>query len=534
MAINSGRDTRFCVSFVVACVISLAMSGTVLAGNSLRSFEADPNVTVIDDFESYTNDSPNLLWETWIDGTDHADRPGNGSGAIGGIATTIVHGGNQSMCLCYNNSELPYYSEAQRTYTAPQDWLRSDANSLSLWLRGTVSNSPDSIYLSLEDNAGNKVTTIDPNSQTVSLEEWQQWVIPLTAFTTAGVDVNKVSSIRLGIGSRTNPHPAGSGIIYADDIEVRRAGSSLPGDLVEVAGASYASLTGLAAGSAEAQACQAQAVQQLRLPLEVKTANTGIVLRLIPAGTFMMGSPTTEVGRYSEEVQHQVTLTKAFYCGKFEVTQGQWQQVTGTNPSDIPNAGLEAPVEHVSWDDGQTFLKKLCQIEGVPEGTYRLLTEAEWEYACRGGTQTRLYNGDLVILGLYNGPALDPIAYYGGNCGVEYAGGCDSSGWREKQYNHTRAGTHPVGQKAANAYGLHDMIGNVWEWCQDWYAPYASAAQTDPVGPASGGYRVYRGGSWYAFAKDCRSANHGNGGKPGTTRYSTVGFRLARTTSSLP
>jgi len=305
--------------------------------------------------------------------------------------------------------------------------------------------------------------------------------------------------------------------------------SPLPDDLVDV---QYPSLDGLAPGSEEAQERQRQAVQELGLPLEVKTRQTGIVLRLIPAGTFMMGSPESEAGRWDNEgPQHEVTLTQAFYCGKFEVTQGQWEQVMGNNPSVFPNAGPAAPVESVSWEDCQVFLKTLCEVEGVPEGTYRLLTEAEWEYACRAGTQTALYNGNLVILGWNNGPALDPIAWYGGNSGVEYEGAADSSDWGEKQYEHQRAGTHPVGGKMANAYGLHDMIGNVYEWCQDWYGGYPSVSVTDPLAPLWA-LRVVRGGSWFCNAWRCRSAYRG-GGQPGE-RDDGVGLRLARTTPSYP
>jgi formylglycine-generating enzyme required for sulfatase activity len=314
----------------------------------------------------------------------------------------------------------------------------------------------------------------------------------------------------------------------------------LPDDLAGVPDAKYASLDGLATGSAKAQERQRQAVQQLGLRLEVKTRKTGIVFRLVPAGSFTMGSPEAEkdvmvkagIPRelIQSETEHQVTLSKAFYCGKFEVTQGQWEQVMGSNPSYLKNAGKDAPVDRVSWDDCQAFLKKLCQMEGVPEGTYRLLTEAEWEYACRAGTQTPLYNGDLVMKGMRNGPALDLIAWYGGNSGVDYEGAEDSSEWPEKQYDHKRAGTHPVGGKRANGFGLCDVIGNVWEWCQDWYAEYPSGAATDPLGPPSGVERVLRGGGWKDGASSCRSAyrNRTEPDNPG------LGLRLARTTPSCP
>ncbi|MBN1510002.1 MAG: formylglycine-generating enzyme family protein, partial [Sedimentisphaerales bacterium] len=275
-----------------------------------------------------------------------------------------------------------------------------------------------------------------PNSR-----QYQAWIVLLTAILWMAIDL-----ARAGVPS--------SGPIAPEQGGQQRQARPLPDDLVAVADAQHASLDGLAPGSREAQERQRQAVRQLGLPLEVKTAKTGIVLRLIPAGSFTMGSPRAEQDAMvkagvprnvvEDEVEHQVTLSKPFYCGKCEVTQGQWEQVMGTNPSYFKNAGKDAPVERVSWHDCQALAKKLCEMEGVAEGTYRLLTEAEWEYACRAGTQTALYNGDLVIKGLNDALALDGISWYGGNSGVEYAGGWDSSGWREKQYNHSRAGTHVI------------------------------------------------------------------------------------------
>ena len=208
----------------------------------------------------------------------------------------------------------------------------------------------------------------------------------------------------------------------------------------------------------------------------------------------------------------------------------------GSNPSYFKNAGRDAPVENVSWDDCQEFLKNLCQMEGAVEGTYRFLTEAEWEYACRAGTQTALYNGDLTIKGENNVPALDAIAWYGGNSGVDYEGAKDSSGWPERQYDHKRAGTHPVGSKRANGFGLCDMIGNVWEWCQDWSGEYPSGPLTDPLGTPSGVYRfrIFRGGCWWGrhHTACCRSAIRG-GGPPGAS-LNNFGLRLARTIPSYP
>ncbi|MFP4309678.1 MAG: SUMF1/EgtB/PvdO family nonheme iron enzyme, partial [Desulfococcaceae bacterium] len=200
----------------------------------------------------------------------------------------------------------------------------------------------------------------------------------------------------------------------------------------------------------------------------------------IPAEEFTMGSPEDEPGRYDDERQHLVRLTKDFWMQTTEVTQGQWEAVMGENPSNFQNCGAECPVERVSWNDAKEFIDRLNELDS--KNRYRLPTEAEWEYSARAGTETALYNGPIEILGDRNAPALDPIAWYGGNSGVEYEGGWDSSGWPEKQYGHQRAGTHPVGLKEPNPWGLHDMIGNVWEWCSDWYGAdyYAKSPVENP------------------------------------------------------
>jgi formylglycine-generating enzyme required for sulfatase activity len=251
-----------------------------------------------------------------------------------------------------------------------------------------------------------------------------------------------------------------------------------------------------------------------------------------PPGTFTMGSPKSEqdamvAARLKREwidveKQHLVTLTRGFWLGKYEVTQRQWLAVMGKNPSHFQHAGLDAPVETVSWSDCQEFLRKLNAPSGYE---YRLPTESEWEYACRAGTETALYTGDIRILGGRNAPALDPIAWYGGNSGVTYEGGYDSSDWKEKQENHRRAGTQPVGNKKANAWGLHDMIGNVYEWCQDWYGDYPAGAAIDPTGDRTGLSRVLRGGSWDFRARYCRSALRRRATPSG--RYINLGFRVA-------
>jgi formylglycine-generating enzyme required for sulfatase activity len=222
----------------------------------------------------------------------------------------------------------------------------------------------------------------------------------------------------------------------------------------------------------------------------------GMEFVLIPAGSFLMGSPDSDrKARDNEKPQHKVTISQPFYLGKYEVTQSQWEAVMGSNPSDF--SGRSNPVENVSWEDVQGFIKKLNQKEGGNK--YRLPTEAEWEYAARAGTTSIYSFGD-------DAGALGRYAWCWGN-----------SGWS----------THPVGQKEPNPWGLCDMHGNVYEWVQDWYGKnyYAESPGIDPRGPSSGSYRVFRGGCWINLARNCRSAardevppGHSSGGH---------GFRLA-------
>jgi formylglycine-generating enzyme required for sulfatase activity len=206
----------------------------------------------------------------------------------------------------------------------------------------------------------------------------------------------------------------------------------------------------------------------------------------ISAGSFKMGNGDAKS-------VHDVTISKPFEMGKYEVTQAQWQAVMGNNPSYFKNCD-QCPVEQVSWGDAQKFINKLNAKNDGYE--YRLPTEAEWEYACRAGT-TGDYAGNL-----------DSMAWYDSNSGSK---------------------THPVGQKQPNAFGLYDMHGNVWEWCQDWYDEnyYKNSPSTDPKGASSGSNRVLRGGGWYDFARYCRAAFR-NGVTP-VLRSDLLGFRLIRT-----
>jgi formylglycine-generating enzyme required for sulfatase activity len=227
------------------------------------------------------------------------------------------------------------------------------------------------------------------------------------------------------------------------------------------------------------------------------TNRLGMKFVLIPAGTFMMGSPSNEPGRSDSETQHQVTISRPFYLQTTEVTQRQWRQTMGNNPSYFKNCGDDCPVENVSWNDVQEFIGKLNNMERTDK--YRLPTEAEWEYAARAETMTRFYSGD-------NDDDLSRVGWYGENSGME---------------------THPVGKKRPNAWGLYDMHGNVWEWVQDWKGGYPSGSVTDPEGPSLGSYRVVRGGSWEVNAWGCRSANR-NFYDPGV-RIDSLGFRFFRT-----
>jgi formylglycine-generating enzyme required for sulfatase activity len=211
---------------------------------------------------------------------------------------------------------------------------------------------------------------------------------------------------------------------------------------------------------------------------------------LVPAGTFMMGSSSGK----KNETQHQVTISKPFYIQTTEVTQGQWKKVMGSNPSFFKDCGDNCPVEQVSWDDVQEFIRKINSIEGGNK--YRLPTEAEWEYAARSGGKIEVYSsGDIV----------DSVAWYAGNSGGK---------------------THPVGQKKPNDLGIYDMSGNVMEWCQDWNGSYPSGHVIDPVGPSSGSSRLIRGGGWYSRTGICRLV-HRNGNWPDGMHYG-IGFRVLK------
>jgi formylglycine-generating enzyme required for sulfatase activity len=242
-----------------------------------------------------------------------------------------------------------------------------------------------------------------------------------------------------------------------------------------------------------------------------------------------MGSPEGEAGRDKDEgPQHEVRISQGFWLFDTPCTQELWKAVMGNNPSRFQSP--DRPVEQVSWEDVQEFVQRID--ERVPGLGLVLPTEAQWEYACRAGTQTATYMGDLEILGDNNAPLLDAIAWYGGNSGVgfELDNGSDSSDWPEKQYPHERAGTRPVGLKKPNAWSLYDMLGNVLEWCADGWRRYELKSVTDPVGPIKpGAERVLRGGAWDFDARYVRSASR-HAFDPGY-RYEGIGFRCARVQS---
>jgi len=215
-------------------------------------------------------------------------------------------------------------------------------------------------------------------------------------------------------------------------------------------------------------------------------------LVLIQSGKFLMGSPITEPGRNEDEIQHEVTITKPFYLGKFEVSQEQWENIMGSFPDPTIIKGSNLPVSGLSWNDCQDFIKKLNENT---TGGYRLPTEAEWEYACRAGAKTAYSFGETLT---------------------------------NKEANFFDTGAKPLGSYNPNAFGLYDMHGNVWEWCNDWKGKYSANAETDPQGPLSGTEHILRGGSFITLLPSVRSSNR-------FTLYSETyknhyyGFRLAKT-----
>ena len=273
-----------------------------------------------------------------------------------------------------------------------------------------------------------------------------------------------------------------------------------PRGAAHAADSSFAGLTGWA--RSEAPPVRRSAPSRAPDPPPVVksswTNTLGAEFVWIPAGKFIMGSPADEALRAPDEVQHEVTISAGYWMGKHEVTQREWVALMGSNPSapNLPYDGCvpECPVELVSWDDVQAFIRKLNERESGRGYVYRLPTEAEWEYAARAGTTGARYG------------ELDAIAWYAGNSG----GKLSVPGW-----------------KRANAWGLYDMLGNVGEWTADWYGAYRTYngfASADPTGPRKGSLRVYRGGSYNEVGDDVRAAGRRSGSP--RTRDAALGFRL--------
>ncbi|MFO7974404.1 MAG: formylglycine-generating enzyme family protein, partial [Candidatus Hydrogenedentota bacterium] len=233
-------------------------------------------------------------------------------------------------------------------------------------------------------------------------------------------------------------------------------------------------------------------------------------MRWVPAGKFMMGRYSGEQDSESnEEPRHEVTLSQGFWMGKYELTKAQWTSVMGTEPWSGPGYVLDdpdSPAVYVGWDDVRSFIR---QLNNLTDLAFRLPTEAEWEYACRAGTTGRFYWGDDSSYASIGGYAW----------------------WKDNAHDIEEYYAHIVGAKTKNSFGLYDMSGNVWEFCQDYYATYPSdgAAVTDPTGPSTGSTRVIRGGGWGSEAKDCRSARRMRASELSTDiNMSYRGFRLAR------
>ena len=269
-------------------------------------------------------------------------------------------------------------------------------------------------------------------------------------------------------------------MVTFDDYGVEKLESNHTYELIVVTYPQYAITQNVTNQSLDSQQSTPQThptVSDNTISIPVKDGISIDMVR-VEAGTFTMGATPEMKDPYgNEKPTHRVTLTNDYYIGKYEVTQALWQTVMDNNPSNFPGDNLS--VEQVSWDDCQEFISKLNRITGK---TFRLPTEAEWEYAARGGNKSRGYQ--------YSGSNnLSDVAWYEENSGYK---------------------TNAVGTKQANELGIYDMSGNVWEWCQDWYGKYNSSSQVNPTGANSGSKRVFRGGSWFHDARFCRSSYRGN------------------------
>lgn len=279
-------------------------------------------------------------------------------------------------------------------------------------------------------------------------------------------------------------------------VEIRKEGYATARQTVTIAEAQTTNISGTLTAEAASSSSSNSSASSSSLSGNTITIpiRNGVNIKMVrvEAGTFTMGAtPEMKNPDDDEKPTHRVTLTNDYYLGKYEVTQAQWQAVMGSNPSRFKGADL--PVECVSWNDCQEFIRKLNSLTGR---RFRLPTEAEWEYAARGGKKSRGYQ--------YGGSNdIGAVAWYGDNSGSK---------------------THPVGMKQANELGIYDMAGNVWEWCQDCYASYNNSPQTNPTGPSNGDFRVDRGGSWGCAARYCRASFRFNYDPDFSNDF--IGFRL--------
>ncbi len=299
-----------------------------------------------------------------------------------------------------------------------------------------------------------------------------------------------------GVKVGQSPRVFNGVLVGNHNVEIRKSGYATSRQTVTISEGQTVSISGsltssTSSSTANALSSSGSSLSGNALTIPVKNG-INIEMVKVEAGSFDMGA-TSEMENPNEDEKpvHRVTLTNNYYVGKYEVTQALWQAVMGSNPSSFK--GYDLPVETVSWDDCQDFISKLNAMTGK---RFRLPTEAEWEYAARGGKKSRGYQ--------YSGSnTLDDVAWYYGNSGNK---------------------THVVGTKHPNELGIYDMTGNVIEWCQDWYGSYSSSPQTNPIGAVSGSFRVYRGGGWFYSAGCCRSSSRDYRSPGGRGNY--LGLRL--------
>ena len=280
-------------------------------------------------------------------------------------------------------------------------------------------------------------------------------------------------------------------LVGSHKVEIKKDGYGTDSKTVSILEGQTASLSGVLTTNISSSVASGASLTGSTITIPVKDGISIDMVR-VEAGTLTMGATTEMKNPYDDEKPtHQVTLTNDYYIGKYEVTQALWKAVMGNNPSEFKGDNL--PVEMVSWSDCQEFISKLNRIT---EKTFRLPTEAEWEYAARGGKKSRGYQ--------YSGSNnLSDVAWY---------------------YDNSGSKTHAVGTKQSNELGIYDMSGNVYEWCQDRYGEYRRSAQVNPTGAMSGSVRVFRGACWYYNARLCRLSCRG--GNSPDYRYCGLGLRL--------